>query len=113
VDRISLGFSVVTLRVVGIHRLAGDELRRASHRYGMTSPGREQRFRAAIRQAFHRIATAAEQCPPYGRRSRWVKPHRFPYTVYSRILSETDATVYAVAHDWRRPGYWFGRLTRP
>jgi plasmid stabilization system protein ParE len=103
----------VTVRLVRIHRLAGRELRRAARRYGAISPTREQRFRAAVGHALQRIATAAELCSPYGRRSRWVKPRRFPYVIYFQILSDTEAMVYAVAHDRQRPGYWIGRVGRP
>ncbi|HEY1375175.1 MAG TPA: type II toxin-antitoxin system RelE/ParE family toxin [Gemmataceae bacterium] len=103
----------MTVRVVIIHRLAGRELRRAARRYGATSPAREQRFRAAVGQALQRIATAADLCPPWRRRFRWVKPHKFSYTIYFQILSDAEAIVWAVAPDGRRPGYWLGRVRRP
>jgi hypothetical protein len=103
----------VTQRVVIIHRLAGRELRIAARRYGATSPATEQRFRAAVGRALNRIASAAEQCSPYGRHCRWVKPARFPYTIYFQILNDSEAIVYAVAHDRRRQGSWLRRVSRP
>ena len=103
----------MTVRLVNIHRLAARELRDAAQRYGLVSPATEQCFRAAVSQALTRIANAAEQCPPYGRLYRWVKPGRFPYIVYFRIVSDAEATVYAAGHERRRPGYWLRRVGRP
>jgi plasmid stabilization system protein ParE len=100
-------------RLVGIHRLAGRELRDTARHYGRRSAAAEQRFRAAVGRAFNRIATAAEQCSPYQLHYRWVKLGRFPYISYFHIDSDFEVTIYAVGHERRRPGYWLRRVGRP
>jgi plasmid stabilization system protein ParE len=100
-------------RLVGLHRLAGRELHAAARYYRRRSAAAEQRFRDAIGRAFGRIANAAEQCSPYQLNYRWVKPGRFPYIIYFQITSDAEVTIYAVAHQSRRTGYWLRRVHRP
>jgi hypothetical protein len=66
-----------------------------------------------VGRALTRIANAAEQCSPYGQQFRWVRAGRFPYIIYFQVISATEATIYAVGHEKRRPGYWFRRVGRP
>jgi plasmid stabilization system protein ParE len=47
--------------------------------------------------------------PLYSHRTRRCLCNRFPYSVIYRV-SEGEVTIYAVAHQSRKPGYWKDRL---
>jgi len=67
-------------------------------------------FVALVDEAFRRIADSPERWPLWreGRPYRKKVVRRFPYTVFFTTDGES-ATVLAVAHQRRRPGYWVDR----
>lgn len=74
-------------------------------------PGRGERFRVAVIRALDRVVALPRSFPLWGRRPdvRACGVRHFPYTVF--FIAEPDGvTVYAVAHNKRRPGYWRKRL---
>jgi hypothetical protein len=94
-----------------LHPEADDELAAAGFWYDDDYPGRGDRFRDATWDALQRIRAAPRSFPFWRRRSdvRACVVPRFPFTVFF-IAEANGVTVYAVAHDKRRPGYWKKRI---
>jgi plasmid stabilization system protein ParE len=89
-----------------LHPEARAELRAANRWYEDDYPGRGERFEAAVDAELQHIRAAPRSFPFWRRRSdvRACVVPRFPFTVF--FIAETNGvTVYAVAHDKRRPGY--------
>ena len=104
----------MTTRLVEFHRLATKDYVRGRRWYFKEGGDPlEQRFVDAVESATERIATAAEQCPPYDDEFRWVMTKDFPYLLYFYVWDDTRATVYGVGHEHRRPGYWRRRFRHP
>src|SRR6058998_2641278 len=94
---------------VVFHELAAKEYRSARRWYRKRSPAAADNFRIAIDEVVLRIAETPEQGVIFRERYRWLRTRRFPYVVFYEVTSETRATIYAVAHGRRRPGYWVRR----
>ena len=58
------------------------------------------------------IEQAPEAWPPYDHGTRRFLLRRFPYFLVYRI-EPTRVVIVAVAHAYRRPGYWKDRLRAP
>lgn len=57
-----------------------------------------------------RIVEFPNSWPRYTHRTRRCLCNRFPYTVIYRH-TDSEVTIYAVAHQSRKPGYWKKRLS--
>ncbi len=80
--------------------------------YAEDYPGRGDRFLEAAEGVLQRIREDPWSFP-FWRRIKDVRAcvvPRFPFTVFF-IAEPEGVTVYAVAHDKRRPGYWKKRIT--
>ncbi|MFO0593420.1 MAG: type II toxin-antitoxin system RelE/ParE family toxin [Polyangiaceae bacterium] len=94
-----------------LHPDADAELYAAVYWYQADYPGRGIRFYRAVQTELDRIREAPRSFP-YWRRALDVQAcvlPRFPYTLFF-IAGPSEVTVYAVAHQKRRPGYWRSRL---
>jgi plasmid stabilization system protein ParE len=93
------------------HPEAEEEFREAAVWYEHDYPGRGDRFREATRAVLQRIRAAPRSFPFWRRRKdvRACVVPRFPFTIFF-VAEPAGVTVYAVAHDKRRPGYWRKRL---
>ena len=91
-------------------RLASREYAKARRWYSRRSPRAAQRFADAVDKAVQEISNAPNRWPVYQGPYRWIRPRRFPYTLYYRILDADNVLIVAVAHDRRRPGYWMRRM---
>jgi hypothetical protein len=83
--------------------------------YDAERPGLGDEFVEAVMAGTEQIATQPKAWAqwPRGRARRlgvrFVVLHRFPFILPYIVVAAT-ATVVAVAHANRRPGYWIGRL---
>jgi plasmid stabilization system protein ParE len=65
-------------------------------------------FLRGLSAAVQRVRSAPDRYPVAEAGTRRVLLEGFPFTVYYRVHQNT-ATVVAVAHQKRRPGYWRSR----
>lgn len=93
------------------HPAARREYDAAISWYEADYPGRGPRFFAAVESRFDRIEAMPLAFPLWRGRSdvRACGVPHFPYTIFF-IAGPGGVTVYAVAHQKRRPGYWQARL---
>ena len=84
------------------------EIRGAFHWYFERSPLAADAFRTEITGAIDRLSTTAHRWAEDEDGVRRYVLERFPYTVHYDFDGQT-ATVLAVAHQRRRPGYWLER----
>ncbi len=66
-------------------------------------------FLDEVHATINRIVKFPNAWPPYSHRTKRCLCSRFPYSVIYRH-TETEITVYAVAHHSRKPGYWKKRM---
>ena len=94
-----------------LHPEADAELDAAVRWYQNDYPGRGWRFYDAVTDELARIREAPRSFPFWRRRKdvRACVVPRFPFTVFF-VAEPAGVTVYAVAHDKRRPGYWKKRI---
>ena len=94
-----------------LHPAAEAEYLAAIAWYADDYPGRGDRFLEAAEAVLRRLREAPRSFP-FWRRRRDVRAcvvPRFPFTVFF-VAEASGVTVYAVAHDKRRPGYWQKRI---
>jgi plasmid stabilization system protein ParE len=84
------------------------ELRDAFHWYRKRSPLAAEAFRSAVIEAIDALADRADLWPKDGDGFHFHPLSRFPYTVWYDLAADI-ATVLAIAHQHRRPGYWKSR----
>ena len=96
---------LVTRFEVRILPEAETEIREAFLWYFMRSPIAADAFRAETLEAIDRLGTDALIWPEDEDAVRRHVLRHFPYTVFYEVRGDT-ATVLAVAHQRRRPGYW-------
>lgn len=90
---------------------ARSEFEQAEAHYQRQQVGLDERFRAEVRSALHRIGAWPLSCPrEQGDIRRLVLP-RFPYKVLYSVESD-HLYVIAVAHQHREPSYWVGRMSQ-
>ena len=66
-------------------------------------------FLDEVYETIGRIIDYPNAWPRSSRRTRRCLCNRFPYSVIYRH-TDTELTIYAVAHQKRKPGYWKKRL---
>ena len=97
----------------GFEREALEEYQDAADWYEHQRDRLGEEFVAAVEQAIAEIAKAPARFPPAGDGLRVFRMKRFPYQLIYRHAPERDhATVFALLHHRRRPGYWLHRLSR-
>ncbi len=67
-------------------------------------------FLEEVHETIGRIVSFPNSWPRSSHRTRRCLCNRFPYSVIYRH-TETELTIYAVAHQKRKPGYWRNRLS--
>jgi plasmid stabilization system protein ParE len=91
------------------HPEAEGELEAASDFYDEREFGLGEIFLNEVRGTIGRILEHPNSWPKFSHRSRRCLCNHFPYSVIYRH-NETEVTIYAVAHQSRKPGYWKDRL---
>ena len=91
------------------HPEAENELEDARDFYDDREFGLGSHFLDEVRATVDRIIEYPNSWPLYSHRTRRCICNRFPYSVIYRH-TETEVTIYAVAHHSRKPGYWKKRL---
>ncbi len=86
------------------------ELQDAVEYYDSESVALGDRLTAAYFQALDRIRDFPHVHPKGTLKTRKCKLQAFPYTLVYRARGDL-ITIYAVAHQSRKPGYWRGRLS--
>lgn len=81
------------------------EFREAFLWYFDRSPLATDAFRTEVFEAIDALEEDADLWPANGDGIRFRVLTRFPYTIYYDLLGES-ATILAIAHQRRRPGYW-------
>ena len=66
-------------------------------------------FLNEVYEVIGRIVKFPNSWPRSSHRTRRCRCNRFPYSVIYRY-SDDEVTIYAVAHQKRKPGYWKDRL---
>ena len=84
------------------------EAREAFQWYFERSPLVADAFRVELFDAIDGLATTARDWPEDEDGFRRYHLKHFPYTVMYEVFDRT-VTVFAIAHQRRRPGYWQGR----
>ncbi len=91
------------------HPEAENEFDAARNFYDEREFGLGEDFMVEVRATIGRIVKYPNSWPSYSHRKRRCLCNRFPYSVIYRH-TETGITIYAVAHQSRKPGYWKDRL---
>ena len=84
------------------------EIGEAFRWYLERSPLAAHAFRSEVFEAIDRLASEAEMWPVDEDGGRFYHLRHFPFTIHYDLAGMT-ATILAVAHQRRRPGYWLGR----
>jgi len=92
-----------------IHPEAEAEFKSASDFYDEREEGLGKSFSEEVFAVIDRIIEFPNSWPRYSHRTRRCLCNRFPYSIIYRH-TETEVTIYAVAHQKRKPGYWKKRL---
>ena len=72
------------------------------------SPMAADAFRAELLDAIDGLSETARDWPEDANGTRHYHLRHFPFTVMYEVLGR-NVTVYAIAHQRRRPGYWQDR----
>lgn len=95
--------------IQSIHPEAEAEFKAASDFYDEREEGLGGNFSAEVFATIDRIIEFPNAWPRNFQRTRRCHCNRFPYSVIYRH-TETELTIYAVAHQKRKPGYRKDRL---
>lgn len=95
--------------IQSIHPEAELEFEAAADFYNERDEGLGDDFLEEVFAAIDRIIHFPNSWPRSSNRTRRCLCNRFPYSVIYRH-TETELTIYAVAHQKRKPGYWKNRL---
>ena len=96
---------------VRYHEAAEDELLHEIGYLELQSPGLGRRFFTEVQRAENRIAEFPESAPEIASGIRKCVLRKFRFSlIYS--IERDSLLVLAVAHQSRRPGYWFRRVGR-
>ena len=93
---------------VRLHPGARSELLEARNWYYERSLLTSVAFLHAVDQAVTRIRTAPNTHPLAEHGTRKLVLQQFPFNIFYRI-GESEILIVAVAHQKRRPSYWFSR----
>jgi len=93
------------------HPEAEQELIEAAAYYEHNVTGLGERFGSEVRRAIDRLLEYPELGSPIDTDLRRLMLTRFPYFLIYSSTSDL-LRVIAVAHAYRRPGYWRSRVTR-
>jgi plasmid stabilization system protein ParE len=94
---------------VRLHPEAEQEYLAALTWYRDRSPITAEEFATVVREAIAKIREAPRRWPFYDDNFRKYTLRQFPFSIlYQELLSEI--TVFAIAHGFRRPGYWRARV---
>ena len=98
------------MKPIEVHPEADEEFQEALDYYERKQEGLGSAYRSAIREAINRLRARPESYPIYeDTNCQQVQVWRFPFVVY--YLNDDDRTwIVAIANQYRRPGYWRGRL---
>lgn len=95
--------------IQSIHPEADDEFIAAADYYNEREEGLGDDFSEQVFATIDRIIEFPNSWPKASFRTRRCLCNRFPYSVIYRH-TDTEITIYAVAHQSRKPGYWKKRL---
>ncbi len=91
------------------HPEAENEFVAAQNFYDDREFGLGRAFLDEVYETIDRILQFPNSWPRSSHRTRRCLCNRFPYSVIYRHQDD-EVTIYAVAHQKRRPGYWRDRL---
>jgi plasmid stabilization system protein ParE len=95
----------------GFEQEALTEYREAAEYYAQQRGGLGKVFVEAVQASLQEIGRGPSRYQALENGLRICRMKRFPYSIYFRYSEERDhATVFAVMHTRRRPGYWRHRL---
>jgi plasmid stabilization system protein ParE len=89
---------------------AEEEFRRSFLWYFERSPIAADAFRSEVIEAIDSLTGTANQWPANEDGIHYHVLNHYPYTIWYDLL-ENHATVLAIAHQRRRPGYWTDRIS--
>ncbi len=95
--------------IQSIHPEAEREFEAAANFYNEREEGLGDDFSEEVFATIDRIIEFPNSWPRSSHRTRRCLCNRFPYSVIYRY-TEAEVTIYAVAHQKRKPGYWKDRL---
>ena len=98
----------MTRFVVDVLPEAEEEFRQAFLWYFERSPIACDAFRSQVLEAIDDLANRADMWPSSTDGVHYHVLDKFPYTVWYDLSGQV-ATVMAIAHQHRRPGYWKAR----
>jgi plasmid stabilization system protein ParE len=93
---------------VKFHPHARAELRAARNWYHERSPLSAFAFAQTVQNAIARIKDTPHTFPLADHGTRKFVLQRFPFNIFYQTR-ENEIIIVAVAHQKRRPGYWFSR----
>ena len=88
---------------------ARDEFLAAVEFYEDQQPGLGERFIQRVGNALETLRTTPRVGTPFGRSTRRIVLHHFPFNVIY-ALDDSTVLIVAIAHQHRKPGYWSDRL---
>lgn len=92
------------------HPEAENEFDAARDFYDEREFGLGEGFLEEVYSTISRIVDHPNSWPRYSHRTRRCLCNRFPYSIIYRS-TDNKVTIYAVAHQKRKPGYWKDRIT--
>ncbi len=95
--------------IQSIHPEAEAEFAAAADFYNQREEGLGDDFSEEVFATIDRIIKFPNSWPRSSHRTRRCLCNRFPYSVIYRS-TESELTIYAVAHHSRKPGYWKNRI---
>lgn len=87
------------------HPEAESEFQAAQDFYDEREFGLGEALLDEVRRTIHRIIEFPNSWPRASHRTRRCLCNRFPYSVIYRH-TDTEVTIFAIAHQSRKPGYW-------
>lgn len=91
------------------HPEAEIDFQDAVYYYDECESGLGDEFDLELQATINRIVNHPDAWREFSHRTRRCLCNRFPYSVVYRP-TETEITIYAVAHHSRKPGYWKERM---
>jgi plasmid stabilization system protein ParE len=92
-----------------LHPDALQEAQQARQWYENQNPDVAEQFEEALDVVIRSIESSPLLGSPFRTNYRWKRMTHFPYLIYYRIRDDGDIVVLAIAHQYRRLGYWARR----